>query len=109
MGKNLIQQKRGKGSPTYRAPSFRYKGKIKLNKLNDKVISGEIINLITCQGHNSPLAQIKYETGEEVLMVAPEGIRVGDLLMSGAEVPVKPGNVLPLKNIPETVIHPFQL
>jgi len=27
MGKNLIQQKRGKGSPTYRAPSFRYEGK----------------------------------------------------------------------------------
>ena len=29
MGKNLIQQRRGKGSPTYRAPSFRYPGKAK--------------------------------------------------------------------------------
>ena len=99
MGKNLIQQKRGKGSPTYRAPSFRYKGKLKLNKLADKPIQGEIIDLIHCQGHNSPLSKIRYETGEIILQNAPEGIRVGDLVKSGNIEEIRPGNVLPLKNI----------
>ena len=41
MGKNLIQQARGKGGPRYRAPSFRYKGKAKYTNdkgaLNEKI------------------------------------------------------------------------
>jgi large subunit ribosomal protein L2 len=101
MGKRLIQQKRGRGGPTYRAPSFRYKGEVKHNKLNDKTISGEIIDLISCQGHSSPLAQVKYENGEKVLVVAPEGIKVGDRITSGIDVAIKSGNTLPLKSIPE--------
>ena len=101
MGKTLIQQKRGKGSPKHRAPSFKYKGKIKHNKLLDKPAKGEVIDLIHCPGHNSPLAQIRYDTGEIVLINAPEGVKVGDAVKSGSIEEVNMGNTLPLKNIPE--------
>jgi large subunit ribosomal protein L2 len=103
MGKNLIQQRRGKGTPTFRAPSFRYIGKVQHPKLTDATVQGTITDLISCQGHSAPLAQIKLETGEKTLAVAPEGVKVGDNLKLGPDAEIKPGNMLPLKNIPEGV------
>jgi len=100
MGKRLVQQRRGKGSPTYKSPGFRYKGAVKHSK-DIKDIKGKIIDILCCPGHSSPLTQVLYENGEEVLMIAPEGIRVGDFVSSGAKSPIKPGNTIPLKNIPE--------
>jgi len=106
MGKNLIQQKRGKGSSTYRSPSFRYKGKAKHNKNSDETFNGKIIDLIKCSGHTAPLAQIKYDNGEEIMMIAPEGVRVGEAVQTGAKSAVKNGNIIPLRNIPEgTLIY----
>lgn len=101
MGKNLIQQRRGRGTITFRAPSFRYKAEIKFNKLTEQTLNGEIIDLIHCPGHNCPLAKIRYENGEDVFIIAPEGIRVGESVRSGSSAEIKPGNVLPLKEIPE--------
>ncbi len=105
MGKSLIQQKRGKGSHTYRAPSFRYYGNAHYPREN-KDIEGKIIDLIGCPGHSAPLIRVKYDNGEDVLMLAPEGVRVGDMVQSGIKTPVNPGNVMPLKNVPEgTLIY----
>ena len=101
MGKNLIQQKRGKGSPTYKAPSFRYFGKVQYPKLTDKATIGKIVDLISCPGHSAPLAQIKLDTGETTIALAPEGIKVGDNIKLGPGASVKKGNVLALKDIPE--------
>jgi|TARA_B100002003_G_scaffold241142_1_gene262457 large subunit ribosomal protein L2 len=101
MGKNLIQQARGKGSPRYRSPGFRFKGKVEFAKQGKENITGKVLDLIHCAGHSSPLAQIKYDNGEETLLQAPEGIMVGDLVKSGENVDLNMGNVLPLKNIPE--------
>ncbi|MBW2982319.1 50S ribosomal protein L2 [Candidatus Woesearchaeota archaeon] len=101
MGKNLIQQKRGKGSSTYRAHSFRFKGRVKHNKISTETINGKIIDLIKCSGHSAPLAQVKYDNGEEILMVAPEGVRVGEIVQAGEKADLKNGNIIPLKNIPE--------
>ena len=103
MGKNLIQQARGKGGPRYRAPSFRYKGKSEYAKYEKDTISGEIIDFIHCQGHSAPLVQIEYENGSKVLIQAPEGVRVGERVEMGERVDVKNGNIMPLKNIPEGV------
>ena len=99
MGKNLIQQRRGKGSTTYKAPSFRYKGAVKHSKSTD--IKGKIIDIVYCPGHSAPLAQVLYENGEEALMIVPEGLKAGDFVSSGAKSSIKPGNTIPLKNIPE--------
>ena len=101
MGKNLIQQARGKGGPTYRAPSFKYRGSIKLSKITEDPIVGQITDIITCRGHSSPLIRVKYETGEKILMNAPEGVRIGDQIQSGDIQDINPGNVIPLKSIPE--------
>ena len=97
MGKNLIQQKRGKGSPTYRAPSFRYKGAAKY--LNGKVNKAEIVDLVQSAGHNAPLMELKYENGEKGLLQAPNGIKVGESINIGGS-DSKSGNILELKNIP---------
>ena len=106
MGKNLIQQARGKGGPRYRAPSFKYKGKIGYISPLDKNINGKVIDLIHCRGHSSPLAHIKYEDEKENIIPAPEGIKVGDNIENGNNVEIKIGNTLPLKNIPEgTLIY----
>jgi large subunit ribosomal protein L2 len=101
MGKNLIQQARGKGSPRYRAPSFRYVGEGKYAQFNGDKLIGKIVDLLDSQGHNAPLAQIKYENGLVSLIQAAEGVRVGDEVQIGSNAEVKKGNTVPLKNIPE--------
>ncbi|MBI2564446.1 50S ribosomal protein L2 [Candidatus Woesearchaeota archaeon] len=101
MGKNLIQQARGKGSTTYRAPSFRYKGKISLPLPQNKLICGSVKDILNCPGHDAPLINVKYENGDECLLSAPENICVGELVSFGPGAEVKPGNVLVLKELPE--------
>ncbi len=101
MGKNIIQQARGKGSPTYRVPSFRYLGKAKFKPLKESTTNGKIIDLVKCQGHKAPLVKIQYDDGAGCLLQAPEGIKVGDYVSEGAGIKAMPGNVLPLKDIPE--------
>ena len=101
MGKNLIQQARGKGGPRYRAPSFRYKGKTEYPNYKKELLAGKIIDFVHCQGHSSPLAQVEYTNGDSVLMQASEGLRIGDMVEMGETVEIKNGNVMPLKNIPE--------
>ncbi|MBS3132285.1 50S ribosomal protein L2 [Candidatus Woesearchaeota archaeon] len=108
MGKNLIQQARGKGGPRYRAPSFRYKGKAEFAKVQEA--EGKVLDIVHCQGHSSPLALIKYGNGEQTYLQAPEGIRVGDGVVAGNEAEANIGNVIPLKNIPEgTSIYNIEL
>ena len=101
MGKNLIQQARGKGSPTYRALSFKYKGNVSFPKYSSTPLTGKIVDIIHCPGHSGPLAKISYENGETVLLQAPEGIKVGDTIQVGSNIKPEVGNVLPLKDIPE--------
>lgn len=102
MGKSLIQQKRGKGSPRYRAPSFRYKGKTGFARYEGgKVFGAYVADILHSSGHNAPLMELKYSNGETGLLQAPEGIKVGDKIEMGENVELKAGNILPLKSIPE--------
>jgi large subunit ribosomal protein L2 len=101
MGKRLIQQARGKGGPTYRAPSFRYKGEAKHNRLAPEALEGEVIELVHCRGHTAPLAHIRYSNGDNCLMIAPEGLLVGQKVHSGPQSDVKSGNISQLGDIPE--------
>jgi len=101
MGKRIIQQARGKGSPTYKSPSFNFKGKAKLSRVTKELQYGQIIDLIKCPGHDAPLAQIEYDNGEVILVSAPEHIRVGEQVTTGPGSEIKPGNVLTLRDIPD--------
>lgn len=56
------------------------------------------------------IALLQYEDGEKRYIIAAEGMKVGDTIMSGAEADIKPGNCLPFANIPVgTVIHNIEL
>jgi large subunit ribosomal protein L2 len=56
------------------------------------------------------IALIKYVDGEKAYIIAPDGLKVGDTLMSGEMAEVKVGNCLPLANIPVgTQIHNVEL
>ncbi len=99
MGKRLIQQRRGRGTPKYRSPSFRYKGKATLPKSEG---IGEIINFYRDAIHSAPLMEVSVN-GTKALMVAPEGVRTGQKIYIGEQAPISPGNVLPLEKIPEGI------
>jgi len=106
MGKNLIQQRRGKGSPRYKSISRNFVGRVAHIKKSEEVINGKIIDIINCPGHYAPIAKIEYENKEINLMLAPEGIKIGEGITSGNNGEIKSGNVLELKNIPEgTLIY----
>jgi len=56
------------------------------------------------------IALVVYADGEKRYIIAPVGLKVGDVVMSGADADIKVGNALPLKNIPVgTVIHNVEL
>ena len=53
---------------------------------------------------------LHYADGEKRYILAPDGVRVGDQLMSGEGAEIRPGNALPLRNIPVgTVVHAVEL
>jgi large subunit ribosomal protein L2 len=97
MGKNLIQQKRGKGSPTFRAHGFRSEGDVKMAPAKT---GAKVIDIITSRFHSAPLLKVKYNDGQEGLLIAPEGIRVGDEIQMGTS-DVKIGNITRLADMPE--------
>src|SRR6478736_8960717 len=56
------------------------------------------------------IALIKYEDGELAYILAPQRLGVGDTVVSGEYVDVKPGNAMPLANIPVgTIVHNIEL
>jgi large subunit ribosomal protein L2 len=56
------------------------------------------------------IALIKYEDGEQSYILAPQRLSVGDTVISAERADIKPGNAMPLKNIPVgTVIHNIEM
>ena len=56
------------------------------------------------------IALVEYEDGEKRYILAPNGLKVGDMVESGPNADIKPGNCLPLKNIPVgTEVHNIEL
>ncbi|MHB8067293.1 MAG: 50S ribosomal protein L2 [Desulfobaccales bacterium] len=56
------------------------------------------------------IALLHYLDGEKRYILAPQELRVGDMVVSSAEADIKPGNTLPLRNIPAgTIVHNVEL
>jgi large subunit ribosomal protein L2 len=56
------------------------------------------------------IALIKYNDGELSYIIAPQRVDVGDVLVAGESVDIKPGNALPMKSIPVgTIIHNIEM
>ncbi len=104
MGKRIITQRRGRGTSTYRAHSFHFKGEVKHRPYDslekEGVIKGIVTDLIHCAGHSAVLANIYYENGENVFIFANQGLLTTQTISSGSTAEPKAGNTLPLKNIP---------
>jgi large subunit ribosomal protein L2 len=104
MGRRIQGQKRGHGSPTYRAPSHRYKAELSHKKHEDRdTISGTVVDIEHDPARSAPVAAVEFDDGDRRLVLAPEGITVGDSIQVGVSAEIKPGNTLPLAEIPEGV------
>jgi len=69
-------------------------------------ITAKVERLEYDPNRSANLALLCYTDGERRYIIAPKGVAVGALLMSGVEAPIKPGNTLPLRNIPVgTTVH----
>jgi large subunit ribosomal protein L2 len=100
MGHRITTQARGKGGPTYRAPSHRYKAELKHIGDDTQKITGTVIDIEHDPARNAPIALVKLETGEKVYMLVTEGLGIGEPVLWGSAGEVKNGNTLTLANIP---------
>src|SRR4249920_2974257 len=56
------------------------------------------------------IALIKYQDGEQAYILAPQRLNVGDTVVSGERADIKPGNAMPLANIPiGTIVHNVEM
>ena len=73
-------------------------------------ISGRVASIEYDPNRSARIALIVYVDGEKRYMIAPLGLQVGDTVMSGPQADIRPGNALPIRNIPVgTVIHNIEL
>lgn len=72
--------------------------------------AAQVLSIEYDPNRSSRIALIQYQDGEKSYILAPDGLAVGQSVMSGERAEVKVGNHLPLKNIPEgTAIHNIEL
>ena len=73
-------------------------------------IPGRVASIEYDPNRTAWIALINYLDGEKRYILAPSGIKVGDSIMAGEESEIRPGNSLPLRNIPVgTLIHNIEL
>jgi len=109
MGKRLIQQRRGRTQSKFNSPSHRFRGEVKYTQENKKN-TGVVEDIIHDPGRTAPLAKIKTD-GKKQLMIAPEGMRVGDQIkFAENKKELKMGNISNVGLIPEgTPIYNIEL
>lgn len=98
MGKQLRQQRRGKGTSVYCSPSHRHVADIRYPRLD--ATSGTIEDLVHAPGRSAPLAKVDF-AGKKVFLIAAEGMMVGNDVSYGIPGRIAPGNVVPLSSVPE--------
>ncbi|MDD2778535.1 MAG: 50S ribosomal protein L2 [Methanocellales archaeon] len=104
MGKQLISQNRGRGTPTYRAPSHKYKADLQHVKTDEgETVKGTIIGIEHDPARSAPIARVRFDNDTERFLLIPEGVAVGDDIACGISAEIKQGNTLPLAEIPEGV------
>ncbi len=101
MGKKLKQQRRGKGSNAYRKPPNTFKADVVFRPSPATKLVGEVIEFIDDPGHTAPLMRVRYEDNTEAILIAPEGIKIGDKIEEGPEARIMLGSILPLSKIPD--------
>jgi len=79
-------------------------------KRNKHGIPAKVVSIEYDPNRSARIALLTYADGEKRYILAPLGVKVGDELMSGPSAEVRPGNCLPLKNVPVgTAVHNIEL
>ena len=79
-------------------------------KRNKIGIAARVERLEYDPNRTAHIALVCYADGERRYIIAPKGLEVGDRILAGANAPIKPGNSLPLRNIPVgTTVHCIEL
>ena len=79
-------------------------------KRNKDGIEAKVERIEYDPNRSANIALLLYRDGERRYIIASNGLKQGDTVMSGATAPIKPGNSLPLRNIPVgTVIHAIEV
>ncbi|MGM5479979.1 MAG: 50S ribosomal protein L2 [Nanobdellota archaeon] len=100
MGKRITAQKRGRGSKRYTSPSNHFKGDVKIPYGKE---SATVLDFIHCRGHSAPLAQVEFNDGSKGVIIALEGLHVGQKIDMSSSAEIKNGNIVKLSDIPEGV------
>jgi large subunit ribosomal protein L2 len=106
-------QRRGSGRNNHGRITVRHQGGGHKHHLrlidfrrNKDGIAAKVEHLEYDPNRSAHLALLLYADGERRYVLAAKGVQAGAQLMSGAEAPIKPGNALPLRNIPiGTEVH----
>jgi large subunit ribosomal protein L2 len=112
--KNL-HRKKGRNNYGRITSRFRGGGSKKLYRTIDfkrdkKSVPGTVETIEYDPNRTSRIALIIYKDGERRYIIAPVGLKVGDIIITGPEVEIKLGNALPLQNIPVgTIVHNIEL
>lgn len=100
-GKITVRHRGGGNKRKYRIIDF---------KRNKDGIPGKVAAIEYDPNRTANIALINYADGEKRYIIAPNGLKVGDVIESGENADIKVGNALPLKNIPVgTLIHNIEL
>ena len=114
--KSLIEvKKKHSGRNSYGKITVRHQGggnKQKYRIIDFKREEGKntVIGVEYDPNRTSYIALLQNEEGKKSYVIAPLGVTDGDVLYSGADADIKPGNTLPIENIPVgTIIHNIEL
>ena len=100
-GKITVRHRGGGTRPKYRIIDF---------KRRKDDIPGTVKTIEYDPNRSANIALIVYADGEKRYIIAPEKLKVGDVIYSGPEAEIKGGNALPIANIPVgTMIHNIEL
>ena len=100
-GRITVRHQGGGNKRKYRVIDF------KRDKLD---VPGTVLRLEYDPNRTANIALIEYPDGERRYILAPLGLGAGDTVVSGANADIKPGNALPIANIPVgTIIHNIEL
>jgi large subunit ribosomal protein L2 len=79
-------------------------------KRNKEDMEAKVLGIEYDPNRSANIALVEYTDGDKAYILAPEGIKDGDTVIAGANADIKPGNCLPIENIPVgTLIHNIEL
>ena len=80
------------------------------NNRNKLDMTATVVRLEYDPNRTAFIALVQYEDGEQAYIIAPQRLKAGDVIVSAEKVDIKPGNAMPLKNMPVgTIVHNVEL